>query len=451
MRHQACGNATRAAAGIAVIVLAGLGGLDPAWGYTVTGYVWQFQQGDTAPQRVEWDPVLNPGKVNFLTPITYSVGLGGPVGASLEVRSAFDRWNQIAGTANIRYRFVPGGGHITVQFVANPAGVPGEISIGASTSLFNLDSVLVLRTDRFNVDIPPVNTVLTDPIDQYDTYTVAIHEVGHDLGLGHRRNSCTTLTAQNFARGVPCPTWVPDPTAALEGLPVGTLVYNNPRRILTPDDIRGLRTLYSEPQGDLELVKSTFDKFSKRFHYEYRAINRSVAGSDYFLTRLEIPLPGILAESVETPAGFDLSPETGPDRIVWEATAGNPGISPGGNFIAGFNFNHPLAPQFGTLTTGFSLPNLALVGAGSGGDFDDPGNPSVVDLFHSGIPAVTIGFDPNAVIASTEGFIPQFFTADVPTLSEWGMIILSGLLLISLIYAMTRRRRIAPAGGGTHA
>ncbi|MEE9226289.1 MAG: hypothetical protein V3U66_00975, partial [Acidobacteriota bacterium] len=120
--------------------------------------------------------------------------------------------------------------------------------------------------------------------------------------------------------------------------------------------------------------------------------------------------------------------------------------------ILGFNFQHNLAPKFGAslVTSGFSLPNLAVIGSGSSGDFDDPGNPSVVDLFHSGIPPVGgIPFDPATVLSTSDAFTPQFFSADVPTLSQWGLMILSGLLMGSLVYTLVRRRRSLPARSGT--
>jgi hypothetical protein len=267
--------------------------------------------------------------------------------------------------------------------------------------------------------------------------------------LFHRRNGCASLTAQNYARGIPCAEWEPDPS--VEGFPVGTLVYNNPRRVLTPDDIRGLRTLYSQPLAEMELTRSIFDKFSKRFFYEYRAVNRSIAGSDYFLRRIEIPLPGTPAEEITPPAGWLVSPETGPDKVVFVADTGNPGIAPGGNFVSNFTFKHPLAPQYGTVTSGFALPDLADVGVGPTGDFDDPAQPSVLDLIHDGLPVIGIGFDPTNVLADSEGFVPDVFTADIPTLSEWGMLILAGLFLGSMVYVLVRRHRGAPARGGTHA
>jgi hypothetical protein len=449
MRNLSQWIGSRAAALTAALTIAGLTA-PAAFGYTVTGYVWQFQPGDPAPQRVEWNPVTSPGNVNFISPITFDTNTGGaPAGAQVEVKAAFDRWTVVAGTANLRYRQVSNNAHINIQFVANPAGVPGVTTIGNTSTVFSLDSLLVNRTDRFNLDNPPANTIATDPLDEYDVYTVTIHEVAHDLGLFHLRNSCAVQTAQNFARGIPCSEWVPDPS--VEGFPVGTLVYNNPRRVLTPDDIRGIRTLYSQPQADMELERSTFDKFSKRFLYEYRAINRSIAGSDYFLRRIEIPLPEVAAEMFETPTGWLLSPETDATKIVWVADPGNPGIAPGGNFVSGFKFRHPLAPQFGSLTTGFALPDLADVGVGPTGDFDDPAQPTVLDLVHDGLPVIGISFDPLNVPATTEGFVPSFFIADVPTLSEWGMLILTGLFLTSMIYAMVRRYRNVPARGGTHA
>ncbi|MBI4161292.1 MAG: hypothetical protein HY509_02465 [Acidobacteria bacterium] len=443
------GKGWRAARVLAGVLLAVAGGSVPASAYTVTGYVYQFQPGDAAPQRVVWHPVTSPGNVNFLSPITFAV-TGGPVGASVEVKAAFDRWNTSAGTANLRYRLVTTGAHIAVRFTSTQTGVPGEISLAPGGGAFRLSDVLVLRTDRFNLDIPPVNTVPTDPLDQYDVYTVTAHEVGHDFGLHHRRNGCAAMTAQNHARGISCPQWEPDPTAVVEGVPDGTLVYNNPRRVLNSDDIRGLRTLYSRPQADLELTRSVFDKFTKRFSYEYQAVNRSIAGSDYFLKRLVLPLPGVAAEDIETPAGWVLSAETGADRVVWVAAAGNSGIPPGGSTLEGFDFRHPLAPQFATLETGFGLPNLAQVGAGSNGDFDDPANPSVVDLFLDGLPPATLPFDPNLVETSSEGYVPEFFTADVPTLSEWGILIVSGLFLASLVWTVWRRWR-APMAGGARA
>ena len=436
----------------AIVLVVAFGPHRDLFGYTTTGYVWQAEPGPGGPQRVVWHPVTSPGKVNFVSPITYSLGPGAPAGAEAEVQAAFDRWNQIAGPASIRYRKVTSGGDVMVNFGTNPAGVPGQITLNLSGGAFTIDTGLVVRLDRFLLDIPPLNSVASDPLDEYDLYTVTIHEVGHDLGLEHRRNGCSSLTAQNHARGIPCPEWVPDPTVPLEGFPIDTLVYNNPRRILLADDIRGLRTLYSQPNGEMELLKSSFDKFTKLFSYEYRANNKSISGSDYFLNRVEIPLSGVAAVNIETPTGFVLSPDTDENRIVWEADTGNTGIAPGGSSILGFNFQHNLAPQFGAslVTSGFSLPNLAVIGSGSSGDFDDPGNPSVVDLFHSGIPPVGgIPFDPTTVLSTSDAFTPQFFSADVPTLSQWGLMILSGLLMGSLVYTLVRRRRSLPARSGT--
>jgi hypothetical protein len=74
-----------------------------------------------------------------------------------------------------------------------------------------------------------------DPLDmvgnsQFDIYTVALHEVGHALGLDHREDSNT------------------DPNAVMNP------TYGGARRSLSQDDINGIQTLYGIPEPSTLLL-----------------------------------------------------------------------------------------------------------------------------------------------------------------------------------------------------
>jgi hypothetical protein len=145
------------------------------------------------------------------------------------VRNAFNRWSAVT---PLNFAEVTTGGDILVQF-----GV-GNHGDGAANAFDGTGGVLAhayapgggLGGDVHFDDAETWTITIPPPLGTIDIETVALHEIGHSIGLGHSANSAAVMFPN----------------------------YVGPRRNLYFDDIDGIRSVYGSNASDIKPVPGWF-------------------------------------------------------------------------------------------------------------------------------------------------------------------------------------------------
>jgi len=162
-----------------------------------------------------------------------------------ELASAFATWETVP-TASIAFQFV--GVTSAVPFEDDDISVLGfdeqpdlDRVLGATTFVVDTITGAIVESDVFFNSIFTWSTAAAGETGRFDLRSVATHEIGHFLGLGHSAIGETEIRPEG-GRRVMASGAVMFPISLGRGVTVD--------RTLQPDDIAGVSTLY--PDGDHE-------------------------------------------------------------------------------------------------------------------------------------------------------------------------------------------------------
>jgi hypothetical protein len=158
---------------------------------------------------------------------------------------AFDTWQDVP-TASIEFTF--GGVTAAEPFDEDGLSVIGfqahpemERVLGATTFLYDDESGELIEADIFFNSVFEWSTALGGDVQRFDLESVAVHEIGHFLGLGHSAIGETELIPEGGRR-------VLGSGAVMFPISLGRGSVVD--RVLQPDDIAGVSDLY--PDGRFE-------------------------------------------------------------------------------------------------------------------------------------------------------------------------------------------------------
>jgi tetratricopeptide (TPR) repeat protein len=451
------------------------------------GGVWVVNGGVT--RRVAWNPA-NGNIGNMGAGVTFRIarppnnvqgGAGaGQRTAMTQAAAAFTAWNQLQSIQSVNVNFVSAAPananpNSTLSWVAR-AGGAGDLGEALNARVNNaprnveLNNVSVLRTDGWNLN----------SIRQFDIYTIAVHEAGHVLGLGHPVNGAgaqvgTQVMSQTGASIGAGGLWTQvrqafnaaNPQAqAINGAlnPAnGASIYQNPRGSAATfgkfqtGDLLGAATLYSAPISAIHFAIQRLAGALRGlplFAYNYTLTNDSAfdaskgISSGYMTRTFTIPIdPNIVVTDLQAPTGWTLLRNsdsleleyTGPIHI----TQG--GLLPGQSVSFSFDaYGNPVPAE----------PNVhwtvdGLVG-GDGQDNDSAASPGTVSspLLPSfnyadfGVEGGTYNYsyDPTTKSYSMAPFAPVLAPAAVPEPSTIVMMVTGVVILLGCRWV--RRRRV---------
>ncbi|HLG58295.1 MAG TPA: matrixin family metalloprotease [Vicinamibacterales bacterium] len=158
-----------------------------------------------------------------------------------EVAQAFARWEAVP-TASIAFQF--GGFTSAVPFEEEGLSVFGfeaapdmDRVLGATTFVLDVVTGEIVESDVFFNSVFAWSTAAAGEAGRFDLQSVAAHEIGHFIGLGHSALGETEVRPEGgrrvFASG-----------AVMFPISLGRAVVED--RILQPDDIAGVSDLYPD-------------------------------------------------------------------------------------------------------------------------------------------------------------------------------------------------------------
>lgn len=213
-------------------------------GNTASAYLKLGVRSGEGTATLHWDTM----------PVRYFVSNrsgGGVSGAQLEqaVARAFTTWDAIP-TADVSVQFggltgaglFLGDGISTIGFVDRPDQAR---VLGATSFLFDNISGEIVEADIFLNSTFPWSVSASGDADRFDVESIALHEIGHLLGLGHSALGETELRAGG--RRVLGAEAVMFPVAFSAGSTVG--------RTLRNDDIAGLSDTY--PNAEFRITRGS--------------------------------------------------------------------------------------------------------------------------------------------------------------------------------------------------
>lgn len=377
---------------------------NPTHAYTTTNTVWRNRL------VILWQPTA-PGGVgcgSMTQPVRYTVtnpALTIWIAPNVQTMQAFDAANLWKAATGGIINYTAQGVEVPITWGPNGGGLqdsPGLANLVPIRGI-ELNVALTTRSDLWTV-IPPALPFLTE---QFDMYTTLVHEFGHDIGLHHRRNLGTVMTAQDVGRGLfagsgwlangswGLPRMAPPPWNAFPG----SATWHNPRSALTADDVLGAITLYTVPTPQVVSIAPARNAATGRWIYRYQVSNGSNVGSDHHIH--EFKVQPVLAGAVITITPLGWGGAIVGDTIQW--TAGEGASLPAGAGPMILEFEHPNPPMMGGAETEWDWPHWDRTGPGSlpYGDLET----------YDVVGTTTLAFDPdNAWILSENQYVPRYAT-----------------------------------------
>jgi uncharacterized protein (TIGR03437 family) len=143
-------------------------------------------------------------------------------GFDVALRSAMDQWSKVSGS-NWRYNFAGYGeasdidGRVSVAF--NRMQLPPDV-LAVSMVRYQVSTGNIVDADIFFSNALPINT--NPSKDEWDFIEIALHEMGHSLGLGHNDDCATSVMHSTVTAGEKSEALNPPEIAGVKYLYSGT-------------------------------------------------------------------------------------------------------------------------------------------------------------------------------------------------------------------------------------
>ena len=289
-REDGIMNRTSKAAVLAAMITALSGKAEASLWTLSNGGVWDIPAG----KRVTWNPAI--GAIgNMGAGVIFSVTAppaNVQAGAAAQAALGYTFWNALSAIPNVNINFVPGAAakaNSTTSWGALANSLLGSTNNAAVNFIprnITLSNTLTVRSDGWNI----YNPAGPAASQQFDTFSINVHEAGHVLGLNHP-SSLLQIMAQTGAAVGAGGRW-----AAVEkvtpfagqplslnaagvptnALPKGTPTYFEPRGTFGVGDAIGAITLYSAPISAITSVVTAVAHGVG--HYLYTVFNNAAQG-----------------------------------------------------------------------------------------------------------------------------------------------------------------------------
>jgi hypothetical protein len=317
------------------------------------GGVWDIPAG----KRVTWNPAT--GAIgNMGTGVIFNVAAppaNVQAGAAAQAALGYTFWNALSAIPTVNIKFVAGAAanskSTTSWGAIGPVGSTGNAAVNFDPRNITLSNTLAVRSDGWNI-FNPAGPAASQ---QFDTFSINVHEAGHVLGLNHPGSVSQIMTSGGavLAAGgkwdaVKQVTPFAGQPLSLNGagvptnaLPAGTPTYFQPQTLGLGDAL-GAITLYSAP---ISAITSAFTNLGGGIgRFTYTASNDSAQGqvngqqytSGYDESTFEIPVdPSVPTSNLVAPSGYSITRQS--SDVLVQSLSPSFNLVPGGSLQFSFD------------------------------------------------------------------------------------------------------------------
>lgn len=254
-----------------------------------------------AGKRVTWNPAT--GAIgNMGTGVIFNIAAAPAnvqAGAAAQAALGYTFWNALSAIPTVNIKFVAGAAANSKSttswgaLAGTTLGATGNVAVNFNPRNITLNNALTIRSDGWNI----FNAAGPAASQQFDTFSINVHEAGHVLGLNHPSSLTQIMTQTGAAIGaggswaaVQKATPFAGQPLSLNGagvptnaLPNATPTYFNPRGTFGAGDALGAITLYSAPISALTSVFTALGAGAGRFLYTVNndSAQGTVGGTQY--------------------------------------------------------------------------------------------------------------------------------------------------------------------------
>jgi len=366
------------------------------------GGVWDIPAG----KRVTWNPAT--GAIgNMGTGVLFNV-VAPPAnvqaGAAAQAALGYTFWNALAAIPSVNINFVAGAAAASKSttswgaLAGTTLGSTGNVGINFNPRNVTLNNTLTLRSDGWNI-FNPAGPAASQ---QFDTFSINVHEAGHVLGLNHPGSVSQIMSQTGAALGaggkyaavkqvtpfVGQPMSLNGAGVPANALPNGTPTYFQPRNTFGLGDALGAITLYSAPISRITSFFSALGAGAGRFTYTVNndSAEGTVAGTQYTSgydeSTFKIPVdPSVPTANLVAPSGYSITRES--SDVLVQSLSPSFNLTPGGSLQFSFDSTDQITSTIPTV-------DWSILGLGT----DSATDPSVDDD-GADDPAVTPAFNFN--------------------------------------------------------